>query len=130
MSNNQMSEAEKEANAKLFERNKQLYQEMLGAWGSGQFNSTNPDALKVATEKWSADFVSDCRYPATYEDGFKVYNGVEGGLEWCQYLEKNWDFPDFTVSGIYPGPKGEVWALGSSTPVSYTHLTLPTILLV
>ena len=113
----EMSDAEKEANAKLFERNKQLYQDILGAWGSGQFNSTNPDAAKVAAKMLSANIVNDTRYPATYEDAFKVYNGPEGCLEWCQYLEKNWDFPDFTVNGIFPGPKGEVWSLGSYTPV-------------
>lgn len=108
---------EAEANAKIFERNKGLYGELMGLWGSGSFNSTNPDAFKLAEEKWSADFVADARYPSTYADGFKLYEGTKAGVEWCHYLEKNWDMPDFAVAGIFPGPKGEVWAQGSSTPV-------------
>ena len=57
-----MRELEKEANHKIFERNKVLFSEILGAWGSGAFNTTNPDAKKVAEKFMAEDCVTDARY--------------------------------------------------------------------
>jgi hypothetical protein len=112
-----MRELEKEANHKIFERNKVLFSEILGAWGSGAFNTTNPDAKKVAEKFMAEDCVTDARYNTANSTGFKVYDGREGCLEWCAFLEKTWAMPDYSILGVYEGPKGECWATGSASPL-------------
>ena len=107
---------EKEANNAIFEKNKELYTIMLGKWGSGEFNSTNPDAKKAAEECWAKDMVVDSSYPTVYTDQYRKYTGIQGGLDWCQYLEKTWDMPDFNVDAILPGPNGSVWSFNTYTP--------------
>jgi ketosteroid isomerase-like protein len=104
-------------NEKIFERNKGLFGEIMSQWGAGAFNSTNPDAKAVANKLMAPDFVADARYNTEYQTGWKRYEGPDGCLEWCGFLEETWAMPDFTVNGIYQGPKGEVWAAGSSTPM-------------
>lgn len=113
----QMIELKAAANRKIFQRNQGLYGEIMEQWGNGAFNSTNPDAKKVAAKYMSPDFIADARYQTEHQSGYKKYDGPEGCLEWCGYLEKTWAMPDFTVTGLHEGPKGEVWATGSASPI-------------
>ena len=76
-----------------------------------------PTAKEVAAKYMSPNFIADARYHTEHQSGYKKYDGPEGCLEWCGYLEKTWAMPDFTVTGLYEGPKGEVWATGSASPI-------------
>ena len=69
------------------------------------------------------------KLPLGYPQGFNFPPGVTPNK--AEYFERGWCFCESSVSGMAKD-FDYVFDLGkfSGTPVSYTHLTLPTILLV
>ena len=115
--------------AQIFDRNRQLYYDIVGAWGAGEFDScaSNSPAGEssretLAKKLFADDFTLDPRYPSTYRrDACDVlYDGPGGYLRWCDFLSKTFATPDFTVRDVYPGESGEVWAVGHYTPTDVT----------
>ena len=112
--------------AQIFGRNRQLYYDIMGAWGAGEFDANHStgesNREKLAAKLFADDFTLDPRYPSTYRrDACDVlYDGPDGYLRWCDFFAKTFATPDFTVREVYPGEHGEVWAVGHYTPTDVT----------
>jgi len=114
--------------AQIFGRNRQLYYDIMGAWGAGEFDKVASNVAgessreKLAKKLFADDFTLDPRYPSTYRrDACDVlYDGPGGYLRWCDFWSKTFATPDYTVRDAYPGEHGEVWAVGHYTPTDVT----------
>ena len=79
--------------AQSFGRNRQLYYDIMGAWGAGEFDKVASNVAgessreKLAKKLFADDFTLDPRYPSTYRrDACDVlYDGPGGYLRWCDF---------------------------------------------
>ena len=94
--------------AQIFGRNRQLYYDIMGAWGAGEFDANHStgesNREKLAAKLFADDFTLDPRYPSTYRrDACDVlYDGPDGYLRWCDFFAETFATPDFTVREVYP----------------------------
>eukprot|EP01006_Ploeotia_vitrea_P002317 TRINITY_DN107110_c0_g1_i1.p1 TRINITY_DN107110_c0_g1~~TRINITY_DN107110_c0_g1_i1.p1 ORF type:complete len:139 (+),score=19.15 TRINITY_DN107110_c0_g1_i1:63-479(+) len=81
-----------------------IVMQAFGTWGSGGF--AGPDALDNAKKFVADNCVIDGTASMKNTDGYKIYNGPQGMVDWCAYLSC-YDFREFTPTPI-DGPGNTV----------------------
>ena len=94
----------------------------------GDFNGTNDETLPISGDRISIFWPIDNRYytgtvQSVESDGIRVVHYDDDDVEKLNLSTENWKY-DATVSASTSGFSN---TLQSNEPVSYTHLTLPTI---